>query len=208
MLSNEIGGGIFDNNEIDKDAFQRKMSEILQQLRNEFGSIDQPENDSVEITKQKSNRLNEIVKGDTLLTRQEVNCLLWELRKQVLAPLDALLQWDFDIEVLGADAVFIYAYHRREQFNVSFEDDAHFKRSIDRLLDPLGIKLDSSHPMASAKLEDGSQLEAIIPPLTIDGPILTIKRPRPRTWTFAELIGGTVATTIDGKFFEHARQPW
>src|SRR5207253_10317219 len=59
---------------------------------------------------------------------------------------------------------------------VIFRDDAHLLRIIDRIVSRVGRRIDESSPMVDARLQDGSRVNAIIPPLAIDGPILSIRR--------------------------------
>ena len=63
-----------------------------------------------------------------------------------------------------------------ELTNVAFRDDQHLLRIIDKIVSQVGRRIDESTPMVDARLSDGSRVNAIIPPLAVDGPILSIRR--------------------------------
>ena len=63
-----------------------------------------------------------------------------------------------------------------ELTSVRFHDDAHLLRIIDRIVSQVGRRVDESNPMVDARLSDGSRVNAIIPPLAVDGPLLSIRR--------------------------------
>lgn len=93
-------------------------------------------------------------------------------------PLQSLLEDDkiSDIMVNGAKNIFLERNGKVEQANVRFIDDDHVLRVIRRIIAPLGRRLDESSPMVDARLPDGSRVNAIIPPLAIDGPCLSVRK--------------------------------
>ncbi|MGR8998939.1 MAG: CpaF family protein [Gammaproteobacteria bacterium] len=93
-------------------------------------------------------------------------------------PLQSLLEDDqiSDIMVNGAKHIFLERNGKVEQANVRFIDDDHVLRVIRRIIAPLGRRLDESSPMVDARLPDGSRVNAIIPPLAIDGPCLSVRK--------------------------------
>jgi pilus assembly protein CpaF len=95
-----------------------------------------------------------------------------------LGPLEQLLadKKVADILVNGADQVYIERRGRMELTDVKFNDDAHLLHIIDRIVSSVGRRIDESSPMVDARLRDGSRVNAIIPPLAIDGPMLSIRR--------------------------------
>jgi pilus assembly protein CpaF len=72
--------------------------------------------------------------------------------------------------------------------DVFFRDEDHIRHIIDRIVSPLGRRIDESSPMVDARLRDGSRVNAIIPPLSLNGPVLTIRRFRPDPFTIDDLI--------------------
>jgi pilus assembly protein CpaF len=95
-----------------------------------------------------------------------------------LGPLEPLLR-DLtisDILVNNKNDVFIERAGLLEKRNISFRDDRHLLQIIDRIVSAVGRRIDESSPMVDARLADGSRVNAIIPPLALDGPALSIRR--------------------------------
>jgi pilus assembly protein CpaF len=95
-----------------------------------------------------------------------------------LGPLEPLLRDTTisDILVNSKDQVFIERAGRLEKVDTSFRDDRHLLQIIDRIVSRVGRRVDESSPMVDARLPDGSRVNAIIPPLALDGPALSIRR--------------------------------
>ena len=95
-----------------------------------------------------------------------------------LGPLEPLLEDHSisDILVNGASNVYIEQHGVLKRTDVSFTDDRHLMRIIDRIVSMVGRRVDEVSPMVDARLKDGSRVNVIIPPLSLDGPILSIRR--------------------------------
>jgi len=95
-----------------------------------------------------------------------------------LGPIEPLLHDPeiSDILVNNARQVFVERNGRLEPAPVIFRDDAHLLQIIDRIVSKVGRRIDESSPMVDARLPDGSRVNAIIPPLALDGPVLSIRR--------------------------------
>ncbi len=95
-----------------------------------------------------------------------------------LGPLEPLLADGAisDILVNGSQKIFVERRGKLEATGARFDDDAHLMRIIDRIVSRVGRRVDESSPMVDARLPDGSRVNAIIPPLSLDGPILSIRR--------------------------------
>jgi pilus assembly protein CpaF len=107
-----------------------------------------------------------------------------------LGPLEALLR-DPDVTevmVCGPRSVFVERAGRISPAGTRFHDDAHLLHVIDRILAPLGRRVDEASPMVDARLPDGSRVNAVIPPLALDGPALTIRRFAGRALTGDDLV--------------------
>jgi pilus assembly protein CpaF len=93
-------------------------------------------------------------------------------------PIQALLDDETVNEVMvnGHDQVFVERFGKLQISDVSFDDDQHVMRVIDKIVAPLGRRVDESSPMVDARLPDGSRVNVIIPPLAIDGPHVSIRR--------------------------------
>ena len=95
-----------------------------------------------------------------------------------LGPLEPLLTDSTisDILVNSPDKIYIERRGKIELTRVNFKDDEHLMRVIERIVSSVGRRIDESSPMVDARLKDGSRVNAIIPPLSIDGPVLSIRR--------------------------------
>lgn len=95
-----------------------------------------------------------------------------------LGPLEPLLADSTisDILVNSHGTIYIERHGKLEVTSVAFKDDEHLMRVIERIVSSVGRRIDESSPMVDARLRDGSRVNAIIPPLSIDGPVLSIRR--------------------------------
>ena len=95
-----------------------------------------------------------------------------------LGPLEPLLQDPTvnDILVNTHDSVYVERGGILEKTNVAFKDNTHLMHIIDKIVSSVGRRVDESSPMVDARLADGSRVNVIIPPLAVDGPILSIRR--------------------------------
>jgi pilus assembly protein CpaF len=115
-----------------------------------------------------------------LLSAAEREQLITEVLNEVfgLGPLEALLQCPgvCDILVNSHRQVYVERNGVLELTDVRFRDDAHLLRIIDKIVSQVGRRVDESNPMVDARLTDGSRVNVIIPPLALDGPLLSIRR--------------------------------
>src|SRR6202021_1243939 len=95
-----------------------------------------------------------------------------------LGPLEPLLQDPTVNDILVNTYTSVYVERRGvlEKTAVSFQDDRHLLHVIDKIVSAVGRRVDESSPMVDARLKDGSRVNAIIPPLAVDGPILSIRQ--------------------------------
>jgi pilus assembly protein CpaF len=95
-----------------------------------------------------------------------------------LGPLEPLLADPTisDILVNSHKTIYVERRGKLQTTNVAFKDDEHLMRVIERIVSSVGRRIDESSPMVDARLRDGSRVNAIIPPLSIDGPVLSIRR--------------------------------
>ena len=114
------------------------------------------------------------------LSAMEREKLVSEVQHELfgLGPLEPLLADPgiSDILVNGPDSIYIERRGKLEVTNVAFKDNEHLMRVIERIVSSVGRRIDESSPMVDARLQDGSRVNAIIPPLSIDGPVLSIRR--------------------------------
>jgi pilus assembly protein CpaF len=112
-------------------------------------------------------------------------------------PIEPLLQDEAITEVMcnGPQAVYIERAGLIEKTDVVFENDAHLMRIIDRIVSPLGRRVDESSPMVDARLPNGYRVNATIPPLTLGGPALTIRKFSRTPYTVQDMIANGTLTT-------------
>jgi pilus assembly protein CpaF len=134
-------------------------------------------------------RLRDELRGMVELLLQEENLAVNELERRSLVrdiqfemlglgPLEPLLADPTisDILVNNSQQVYVERQGRLELTDVSFVDDAHLMKIIDKIVSRVGRRIDESSPMVDARLPDGSRVNAIVPPLALDGPVLSIRR--------------------------------
>lgn len=119
-------------------------------------------------------------KDSVPLNYQERERLFREIEDEVLGlgPLEPFMQDPTisDILVNTFKQVYVERFGKLEVTEARFKDDAHLRKIIDKIVSAVGRRIDESRPMVDARLTDGSRVNAIIPPLAIDGPILSIRR--------------------------------
>jgi pilus assembly protein CpaF len=133
----------------------------------------------------------------TPLTREERRQLVREITDDILGygPLEPFLRDDSVTEVMvnAHDRIYVERAGRLERTPAAFADNAHLLRIIDKIVSQVGRRVDESSPMVDARLPDGSRVNAIIPPLALRGPTLTIRKFARDPYTMNDLIGfGTI----------------
>ncbi|HXG50516.1 MAG TPA: CpaF family protein [candidate division Zixibacteria bacterium] len=137
--------------------------------------------------------LEDMVMAEAIpLSRADRDRLVMEVQHEVfgLGPLETLMKDPeiSDILVNTHSQVYVERYGKLEKTDVRFRDDAHLLQIIERIVTRVGRRVDESSPMVDARLADGSRVNAIIPPLAIDGPILSIRRFGAERLTINDLI--------------------
>ena len=117
---------------------------------------------------------------NTFLNRSERDKLVDEVLDETLGlgPLEFLLKDPSisDILINGPKNIFVERHGQLEKTDVEFRDNAHLMQIIDRIVSKVGRRVDETSPMVDARLEDGSRVNAIIPPLALDGACVSIRR--------------------------------
>lgn len=156
-------------------------------------------NGDVQLTDQKKIKqmietfFNESVEESKMLFNHAVRARLLEwVTADIIGygPIEPLLNSPDITEIMvnGHDEVFVERFGMIEPTNIHFEDDAHLRRIIDRIVSPIGRRVDETMPMVDARLPNGFRVNATIPPLSLDGPILTIRKFSVRPYTAQDLI--------------------
>src|SRR5215469_13379358 len=121
-----------------------------------------------------------VLKEKLLLNSSEKEKIQSDLLDEVFGfgPLEPLLKDPTisDILVNRSDLVYVERHGLLQKIDVKFRDDRHLMQIIDRIVGAVGRRIDESSPMVDARLPDGSRVNAIIPPLALDGPSLSIRR--------------------------------
>ena len=107
-----------------------------------------------------------------------------------------------EVMVNGPKQVYVERAGRLEITDVAFRDDDHVMHIVEKIVAPLGRRIDESMPMVDARLPDGSRVNAIIPPLSLNGPVLTIRKFAADPFTVEDLIGFGTLTPEIAEFLE------
>jgi pilus assembly protein CpaF len=128
----------------------------------------------------------------TPLTREERRQIVADIADDILGygPLEPFLRDDTVTEIMvnGPEKVYVERTGKIEPTDATFVDDAHVLRIIDKIVSQIGRRVDESSPMVDARLPDGSRVNAIIPPLALRGPTLTIRKFSRDPYTMDDLI--------------------
>jgi pilus assembly protein CpaF len=130
---------------------------------------------------------------------REALCQRLLLLARGLGPLEPLLSDPAVDEVMvnGPEAVYVERRGRLERSGVRFESEAELLHAIERILAPLGRRVDEASPLCDARLADGSRVNVVIPPLSLSGPCLTVRRFRRDGFSLHELVaGGTLPADV------------
>jgi pilus assembly protein CpaF len=157
-----------------KDRLHQRVIELLD--LNAVNSMSQEA-----VTAQLTKLIEQLLQQESVpLNQRERTQITQDILHEVLGlgPLEPLLadQTVNDILVNGYKQVFVERSGRLELTPVRFKDNAHLKKIIERIVSRIGRRIDESSPMVDARLADGSRVNAIIPPLAIDGPSLSIRK--------------------------------
>jgi pilus assembly protein CpaF len=157
-----------------KDRLHQRLIDLLDM--NAIGKMSQEV-----VTDQLTKLIDQLLQQESVpLNQRERDQITQEVLHEVLGlgPLEPLLSDTTinDILVNGHNQVFVERFGRLELTPVRFKDDAHLKKIIEKIVSRVGRRIDESVPMVDARLADGSRVNAIIPPLAIDGPSLSIRK--------------------------------
>ncbi len=129
---------------------------------------------------------------DVLLTPADRTRIAQEIADDILGygPIEPFLRDPDLTEVMvnGPDSIYIERAGRLLKVDGQFADEAHLRRTIDKIVSRIGRRVDESSPMVDARLPDGSRVNAVIPPLAIDGSLLTIRKFSADPYTSADLV--------------------
>jgi pilus assembly protein CpaF len=140
----------------------------------------------------------------TPLTREERRLIVRDITDDILGygPLESLLRDETVTEVMvnGHDRVYVERHGKLERTAIRFVDEAHLLRIIDKIVSQVGRRVDEASPMVDARLPDGSRVNAIIPPLSLKGATLTIRKFSRDPYTVNDLIAFGSLTAKSAQF--------
>lgn len=145
---------------------------------------------------------NQVLAEENLLyTRSNRTRLLEWVISDILGygPLEPLLQDPSITEVMvnGPKIVYVERHGKIEESEITFENEAHLMRVIDRIVSPLGRRVDEASPMVDARLPNGFRVNATISPLSLDGPLLTIRKFAQTPYTAQDMVAnGTINSQL------------
>ena len=170
-------------------ATTARSNQAYQELKSHMHKVLLERIDLEAMEKLSSDRLLSELRSMAEALLQEENIVVNELERRTLVrdiqyemmglgPLEPLLADPSisDILVNNYHQVYVERHGRIEQTDVTFVNDAHLMKIIDKIVSRVGRRVDESSPMVDARLQDGSRVNAIIPPLALDGPVLSIRR--------------------------------
>ncbi|GIF21844.1 pilus assembly protein CpaF [Actinoplanes tereljensis] len=151
--------------------------------------------------------LNELLaREETPLSGADRARITKEVIDEVLGhgPIEPLLRDPSISEVManGAKSIYVERFGRLERVNVEFDDEGHLRRIIDRICARVGRRVDEASPMVDARLPDGSRVNAIVPPIALDGASLTIRKFAATPLTVGDLISYATLSRQAAEFLE------
>jgi pilus assembly protein CpaF len=189
-----------------RESFREAKFRVQNRLVNELDPKLDLTN-QVEVRRQIEELFGKIADEEGLaLTRAERVRMLEQITDEILGlgPMEPLLRDETITEVMvnGPQQVYIEREGKLELTNVTFQNDEHVMRIIQRIIAPIGRRVDESSPMVDARLADGSRVNAIIPPLSLVGPIITIRKFSATPFTVDDLVRFGTATPDMFEFLE------
>ncbi|KAF0110749.1 MAG: pilus assembly protein CpaF [Chloroflexi bacterium] len=147
-----------------------------------------------------------LVEENFVLSRTEKSRLFDQIVAEILGlgPLQPLLEDDTITEIMvnGAKNIYVERRGKIQRVPLAFESNEHVMRIIERIVAPLGRRIDESSPYVDARLPDGSRVNAIIPPVSLVGPVLTIRKFSKNPFTVDQLIQFGSITTESLQFLD------
>jgi pilus assembly protein CpaF len=195
-----------------KDAQDETYADLKVRVQNRLLAELDPSIDVSEVEKVRGtirDLFEQILTEESIvLSRQEKHRLFEQIAAEILGfgPLEPLLGDNEITEVMvnGAKSVYFEKAGKINRAPITFESDEHVMRIIDRIVAPLGRRIDESSPYVDARLPDGSRVNAVIPPISLIGPCLTIRKFSTDPFTVEQLIDFGSLTPSSVLFLEAA----
>jgi pilus assembly protein CpaF len=184
--------------DIKSKIYKKIIDEIKTDSFKALDDADEAENLEKEITTIVESFLNE---DNTFISRNERQKIVSEIIDETIGfgPINPLIQDPTVSEIMvnGPEQVYVERKGKLVISGVTFKDEQHVMRVIEKIVAPLGRRIDESSPMVDARLPNGSRVNAVIPPLALNGPTITIRKFSEKPYTVKDLINfGTVTPNI------------
>ena len=185
-----------------EDLYKDLKLRIFNKVVEEVSISHDNEGDMIAIEDEIRNIVNEIIESEAkYLTRNERYTITRDIINETIGfgPITPLLNDPEINEVMvnGPNQVYVERHGKLELSDITFRDNAHLFHIIERIVAPLGRRIDESSPMVDARLPDGSRVNIIIPPLALNGPTITIRKFSDNPYTVNDLIRfGTMTAEV------------
>ncbi|MBS3969946.1 MAG: CpaF family protein, partial [Clostridia bacterium] len=197
-------GSIINTGSSERETYQELKRELHFKIIKELGKT---ESDKEKTIKGIQDKISELIDDQKVyLPRAEKEQLIKDMLDEIngLGPITKLMEDETITEIMvnGADNVYIERRGKLELTNVRFRDNDHVMHIIEKIVSPIGRRIDESMPMVDARLPDGSRVNCIIPPLALTGPTITIRKFSKEPFTIVDLIRFGTLTPEMAKFIE------
>ena len=192
----------------EQDPFNKLKSDVHTKLLQELGPrLYDSETTQTELEQMVRAALQDVMaENETPLTAADRARITQDIADDILGygPIEPFLRDPDLTEVMvnGPDDIWIERSGRLQKVQGSFNDEAHLRRTIDKIVSRIGRRVDESSPMVDARLPDGSRVNAVIPPLAVDGSLLTIRKFSADPYTVQDLIAFGSFTERTAQFLE------
>jgi len=180
----------------------KSLRRVIETMDTEFSTGSIGEEEKKVLQKEVNDIVLELLQeNEVYVSRSDRDAMVSEILDEIIGygPINPLLA-DPDItEVMvnGAKQVYIERNGRIQRTQITFRDDEHVMHTIEKIIAPLGRRVDESSPMVDARLPDGSRVNAIIPPLSVIGPTITIRKFSADPYTAEDLVNfGTLSAEM------------
>lgn len=197
-----------DNTSRFQELVHRIHREVIKEVGADYFNLQKEEDKRTREIEGESKRIAEAIldRESEYLTRMEKEDIIRQVLDEVFGfgPITPLLNDESVSEVMcnGAKQIYVERKGKLELTKVAFRDNEHLQTIIERIISPLGRRIDESMPMVDARLPDGSRVNAIIPPLALNGCVLTIRKFSNQLLQIEDLIRLNTLTMPMAKFLE------
>lgn len=185
-----------------EDLKEKTIKKVIEDIEENISFIRNSEEEKTRFKKGITEIVNLVLaEEEKIISRVDRDRIVQDVTNEITGygPIDPFLDDPeiSEIMVNGPKKVYVEKKGRIIETDVSFRDDDHVRKIMDKIISPLGRRLDETSAMVDARLPDGSRVNAVIPPLAVDGPVLTIRKFSKRPLTVDDLIkSGTMSAEV------------